>query len=250
MKILLLFLATTGFLFSNPAKVMAEGREEMGKEELGYRWIRTGESKSPSLLLFLHGAGERGDDNQAQLRHGVGDLLKWLEKEKKNCVVIAPQCPRGVWWGNHVGNFKDAEGLKMGVKATPQLETVLKVVEKLAKQEKVDRKRIYITGLSMGGYGTFEAIARKPKMFAAAIPVCGGGDWRTAKNFKDLPIWVFHGDADGVVPVAMSRRMVKALKEAGGNPKLTEYPGVGHDSWSATYRDGEVWKWLFTQKAE
>ena len=250
MKLLLLLLSTTTFLFSNPAKIMAEGKEAMGKEELGYRWIRTGESKSPSLLLFLHGAGERGSDNKAQLKHGVADLLKWLEKEKKDCVVIAPQCPRGVWWGNHVGSYKNAEELKMGVKATPQLETALKIVEKLAKQEKVDRKRMYVTGLSMGGYGTFEVIARKPDLFAAAVPICGGGDWRAAKNFKDLPIWVFHGDADEVVPVKMSRRMVKALKDAGGKPKLTEYPGVGHDSWSKTYRDAKVWEWLFAQKGK
>mgnify|MGYP000710579832 CR=1 FL=1 len=125
------------------------------------------------------------------------------------------------------------------------MKLVFNVVDQLAKEHKVDKNRIYITGLSMGGYGTFDALARRPDFFAAAIPICGGGDVKTAKIFKDVPLWIFHGAADNVVPVKMSQEMVKALKKAGGEPKYTEYPGVKHNSWTQTYRKSEVWAWMF-----
>jgi predicted peptidase len=122
------------------------------------------------------------------------------------------------------------------------------LLDGLVKQHSVDKSRIYITGLSMGGYGTFDALARRPGFFTAAIPICGGGDMRTAPKIKHVPMWVFHGDADNVVPPQMSRAMVKAITAAGGKPKYTEYKRLRHNSWSATYANPEVWSWLFAQK--
>jgi len=124
----------------------------------------------------------------------------------------------------------------------------LELIEKLSQEFAIDRKRLYITGLSMGGYGTWDIIQRHPDMFAAAMPVCGGGDSAAAPLIKDLPIWVFHGDKDGAVPVIRSQNMVAALKQAGSKVKYTEYPGVGHNCWTQTYANQDVLKWFFSQK--
>src|SRR5207237_1227270 len=113
---------------------------------------------------------------------------------------------------------------------------------------RIDRKRIYLTGLSMGGYGTWVLLARKPELFAAGVPICGGGHVEGAKKLAKIPIWAFHGDKDGAVPPERSREMIEAIEKAGGKPKYTEYGGVGHDSWTRTYRDPKMHEWLFAQK--
>jgi len=122
------------------------------------------------------------------------------------------------------------------------------LIEALCKEYPIDKGRIYLTGLSMGGYGTWDLISRRPELFAAAIPVCGGGDPAQAEKLAKLPIWAFHGDADPLVPVERPRDMIAAIKKAGGEPKYTEYKGVGHDAWTPTYRDSKVLDWLFEQK--
>ena len=221
--------------------------EKDGKE-LPYRLAKLGEGGRLPLVLFLHGAGERGDDNEAQLVHGVKDLLAWCGKEKQECVVVAPQCPKGLWWSNLDGNFKLPEKAKMKADPSWPMAMVLDVVKDLVKKGGIDPDRIYVTGLSMGGYGSFDAICRWPEFFAAAVPVCGGADPDQAGKIRNIPMWVFHGEADRVVPPEMSRAMVAAVRKAGGKPKYREYPGVGHNSWSATYADPKVWKWLFAQK--
>ncbi|MDB5321450.1 MAG: hypothetical protein JWN40_3081 [Phycisphaerales bacterium] len=133
--------------------------------------------------------------------------------------------------------------------STP-MRLTLEVLAQLRKEFNLDEKRLYITGLSMGGYGTWDVIARNPTMFAAAVPVCGGADEATAPIIKDIPIWCFHGGADKTVPTERSQNMIKALKEVGGNPKYTEYPGVGHNSWDKAYSEPELPKWLFSQKRD
>jgi predicted esterase len=133
--------------------------------------------------------------------------------------------------------------------STP-MRLTLEVLDQLRKEFSLDDHRLYITGLSMGGYGTWDVIARHPKLFAAAVPVCGGGDENNAPLIKDIPIWCFHGGADPTVPTERSRNMIKALKDAGGNPKYTEYPGVGHNSWDKAYSEPELPKWLFAQKRD
>ena len=234
-------------LHANPVDDMKVATFEKDGTTLNYRWTRTGKSESPAFLLFLHGAGERGNDNIAQTRNGLPDMLAWLEKEGKDCVVLAPQCPSNGWWANYAGDFRVKKDLELKNEMSPVMSHVWDVMEKLRKSEKADSKRIYLTGLSMGGMGTFDLLSRKADVFAAAVPICGAGDLEQAKIFKDVPIWIFHGGADNVVPTDCSRDMVNALKKAGGTPKYTEYPGVAHDSWTATYKNPEVLTWIFEQ---
>ncbi|HZY89547.1 MAG TPA: prolyl oligopeptidase family serine peptidase [Gemmataceae bacterium] len=197
------------------------------------------------LVVFLHGAGERGNDNEAQLKHGVKEFVKADVRKKYPCFLIAPQCPTRQVWAGLEGGFNSH---KQAAKPAEPGRLALELIGTMQKEYSIDPKRIYLTGLSMGGYGTWDLLARQPKLFAAAAPVCGGGDESTAEKIAQLPIWVFHGDKDNAVPVARSRTMVEALKKAGGHPKYTEYPGVGHNSWDKAYADPELMKWLFAQK--
>jgi len=132
-------------------------------------------------------------------------------------------------------------------KPSRSLAATVKAAEALEREFSIDSKRLYITGLSMGGYGTWDALSRWPEKFAAAVPICGGGDPAYARRMKDVPIWAFHGDEDKAVKVQRSREMIEALKAAGATPKYTEYAGVGHDSWTRTYSDPALFKWLFAQ---
>lgn len=205
---------------------------------------KTEEGKKYPLVLFLHGSGERGNDNKAQLTHGPKAILENAEKLGQPIFLIAPQCPSDKTWAPY---RTDPSSPADGTLANPLLDAVLTLVGETASKQPVDRNRIYITGLSMGGFGTWAAIARKPEIFAAAIPICGAGDPRTVVRFKNMPIRIFHGDADNVVPPAGSQLMFDALKDAGSDAKLTLYPGVGHNSWTRTYADEEVIRWLFAQ---
>jgi predicted peptidase len=150
-------------------------------------------------------------------------------------------------WANMDWSAKTGSAAKSP--STP-MRLALETLAGLKKEFSVDENRLYLTGLSMGGYGTWDLIARHPKMFAAAVPVCGGADEATAPVIKDIPIWCFHGGADPVVPTDRSRNMIKALQAAGGEPKYTEYPGVGHNSWDKAYSEPELPKWLFSQKRQ
>ncbi len=185
------------------APVASEGFEAAtyrdGDETLLYRLMKP-EKTEPGvkypLVLFLHGAGERGADNTSQLLHGVREFAKPENRRLYPCFVVAPQCPTDRRWVEvdwsapaHTAPENPSEPLRLA----------LDLVDKLAAELPVDRNRIYVTGLSLGGYGTWDAIARRPDLFAAAIPVCGGGDTAMAAKIKDIPIWAFHGDKDPVV---------------------------------------------------
>ena len=243
MMIASISLASAGVL----EEMKGETHEKDGKS-LPFRWTKVGDSSSPALVLFLHGAGERGSDNEAQLKHGLPDLLKWITENKESAVVIAPQCNRNVWWADLEGDFRGPKGGDLAKEPSAMMTMVFEIVDRLAKEHKVDPNRVYIMGLSMGGFGTFAAVARRPEFFAAAMPICGGGDPKTAKKMKEVPFWVFHGEADAVVPFFCSKLMVEALKKEKARVRFRAYPGVGHDSWTATFQDPEVWKWFFTQK--
>jgi poly(3-hydroxybutyrate) depolymerase len=210
---------------------LAPGVHASEHGELRYRiFVPEGSAKIGAkypLVVFLHGAGERGSDNARQLRLGVREFVGEAAQAARPCFVLAPQCPRRVWWN---------------------VEQLLELVVSVRDAHPVDRDRVYITGLSMGGYATWHVIGRRPELFAAAIPVCGGGEIETAAKLTALPIWAFHGDADRTVPAQKSREMVEAIEEAGGAPKYTEYPGVGHDSWTRTYTNPKVHEWLFAQR--
>lgn len=197
------------------------------------------------LVLFLHGAGERGDDNVRQLVHGMNEFASDENRAKYPCFVMAPQCPREQKW---VEVDWSARGHAMPAEAAEPLRLALAAIAALETEFSIDPARIYVTGLSMGGYGTWDAVARYPGRFAAAAPICGGGDPAQAPKFAALPLWAFHGGKDGVVKPERSREMIAALQAAGGSPKYTEYPDAGHDSWTATYRNPEFLAWLFAQR--
>lgn len=214
-----------------------------GKEVLPYRLIKPvgkHEGKRP-LIVFLHGMGERGSDNTAQLKY-LREFLRSAAKE--GCYAIAPQCPNTTVWAFFQ---KNQQGEVPANQPVPQKQ-VLEVVAALQKEFSIDESRLYLTGLSMGGFGSWDILARHPGLFAAAAPICGGGDPAKAAAMKGTPIWAFHGDQDKAVPVQRSRDMVAAIKKIDGNVKYTEYPGVGHDSWIKAYGDPELLKWMLAQK--
>lgn len=209
-------------------------------------------SKKYPLVIVLHGSGERGDDNTAQLKWG-GDLFaNQANREKFPAIVVFPQCPSDDSWARVGGRNADSSQrftFLSNEQIGKPLELVLELVESLVASGKVDNKRIYIGGLSMGGFGTFEALWRKPKLFAAAFPICGGGDTTKVDAYaKKFPIHVFHGSIDPVVGVNYSRSMVAALEKAGANVEYKEYPGVGHDSWKNAFVEPDLLPWLFAQK--
>ena len=198
------------------------------------------------LVIFLHGSGERGNDNEAQLKWGVKNFASDENMKLHPCFVIAPQCPNNLEWANFSrGNNSSAILLQKSPSETMQL--LVALIHDFVKKYRVDTNRIYITGLSMGGFGTFDAIARYPDLFAAAVPVCGGGDVSTANSIRHIPIWIFHGAEDAAVNPAFSLNMIEALTKAGAHPGYTQYPEVGHFSWVAAYSDPLMIEWLFRQ---
>jgi len=196
------------------------------------------------LVVFLHGSGERGADNEKQMSHCIPQFASEENRKNNPCFLIAPQCPENSKWSD-VDWDADAHTLPQAMSDPGRL--TIELVESIASEYSIDKKRLYITGLSMGGFGTWDLIARFPDLFAAAIPICGGADEATAEKIKHIPIWAFHGAKDVIVKPARSRNMVAALEKVGGKPKYTEYPHVGHDSWNPAYRDPESLKWLFAQ---
>lgn len=211
--------------------------------KLLYRLIVPEAAEGPMpLLLFLHGAGERGDDNERQLIWGKDLMLK--AANDFNCIVIAPQCPAGQTWS--IVDWSQSKVTFSDEPAEPMRLTQA-VIDQLIEQHDVDTNRLYIMGLSMGGYGSWDAICRWPGRFAAAAPICGGGDPAVAEIIKDTPVWAFHGDADPVVSVELTRAMIQAIKDVGGEPKYTEYPGVGHNSWSPAFAEPDFLTWMTSQ---
>ncbi|NCA10730.1 phospholipase [bacterium] len=196
------------------------------------------------LVVFLHGAGERGRDNERQLECLPAWMAEPPLRERHPCFLLAPQCREGELWVDV--SWAERKSTPHGSPTTDML-AVTAAVDAVIAAEPVDPARIYLTGLSMGGYGTWDLAARQPERFAALLPICGGGDEATAPRLAKLPIWCFHGAADDIVPVERSRSMISALRAAGGDPRYSELPGVGHDSWTPAYRDPAVLDWLFAQ---
>jgi len=186
-------------------------------------------SKWP-LILFLHGAGERGDSLEDLPRVLQNGLPKYIEENSDfPFIAVMPQCPTNSYWPAQV----------------EQLNTML---DEVINDYCVDEDRVYLTGLSMGGYGTWYLGFSHTERFAALVPVCGSGIRSSAQKLKNTPIWVFHGEDDPIVPFADSEYLVNAIKEAGGNIRFTRYPNVGHDSWTETYANPELYDWMLQQK--
>lgn len=208
--------------------------------------------KKTPIVLFMHGAGERGDDGVVQTEVGIGGAVR-RHTDRAQCIIVFPQCPRNRWWS-------EAEMQAMA----------LKTLEQSSKEFNADASRTYLTGLSMGGYGSWTMASTNPGKFAAIAVVCGGVrvPERLATQFKlqstqgddpytpvaqkigKTPVWIFHGGADPVVPASESRKMHEALNATGGNVKYTEYEGVTHNSWDKAYNEPDFFSWLLAQRLE
>ena len=208
--------------------------------------VMTADSVYP-LVLFLHGAGERGNDNTAQLAWGLDVFADEDFRKDHPAIVIAPQVPAGSFWANL--NWRQQGAALMDEPALP-LKLAYELVLEMKEKYPVDEHRLYVTGLSMGGFGTWDIITRYPDLFAAAMPICGGGDPAKAYRLTEIPIWNFHGARDNVVPPDLSRDIINAIWEAGGKPGYTEYPDVDHFSWVPAYNDRFVLDWLFSQSKQ
>jgi predicted peptidase len=186
--------------------------------------------KAYPVILFLHGAGETGTDGKKQAATGLGPAIKKDEKAFP-FIVVFPQSQKRTWQA-------DSDDAKRA----------LDILAAVQKEYKTDPKRLYLSGLSMGGSGTWSLAAKYPEKWAAIVPMCSGGNAESAAKIKDIPCWYFLGDADSPKTVENSRKMIAALKEAGGKPKFTEYPGVGHNCWDKGYATKELFEWLLMQK--
>lgn len=184
--------------------------------ESGKRW---------PVVVFLHGIGERGSDARKVAANGLPKLFE--AGQDFPFILLSPQCEPEQWWD-------------------PRLLDAW--LERVLRDYRVDKRRVYLTGLSMGGFGTWAWAQHAPKRFAAIAPICGGGDPKQASALKRLPIWAFHGDKDTTVSVTQTEQMIAAVRGVGGDPRVTIYPGVGHDSWSKTYANPELFTWLLQQK--
>jgi predicted peptidase len=183
------------------------------------------QKKAWPLLLFMHGIGERGADLNKVKAHGPPKLIE--AGKPFPFVVVSPHCPDNQWW----------EPVSLSA-----------LLDEVVEKYKIDKDRVYVTGLSMGGFGTWSLAAYSPQRFAAIVPICGGGDAAAAKKLVHLPVWAFHGAKDKTVPIALDQKMVDALKQAGGSVKFTVYPNGGHDVWTETYANPKVYEWLLEQK--
>jgi len=208
-------------------------------------------NKKYPVVLFLHGAGERGNDNELQLTHGWKLFADSINRKKYPAFVIFPQCPQNTSWANVSVNRNVQPYQLEFLSAQPMtitLNMVSQLMDSLLFSGKINKKKIYVGGLSMGGMGTFDILWRKPEFFAAAFPICGGGDTSKAAVYgKKFPIWVFHGADDPVVDVKNSQKMVASLQQAKAKVKYSEYPGVKHDSWTNAFAEPELLPWLFKQ---
>lgn len=209
------------------------------------------EEKVP-MIVFLHGAGERGDDNESQLVHAILEPFKNPKSKFYDSVILAPQCPSYTKWVDYdwsKGNYSTED-----IPETPELKMLAKLITETSERENVDKRRIYIIGLSMGGYGTWDMLVRHGDIFAAGVPICGGGDPSAAAKLADMPIYTFHGSADSSVSVENTREMVRAINDCGKNNLIyVEYEGMEHGIWNdaITYKGDDVnpslEDWLFSK---
>lgn len=239
--------------FQNERRIL----EECGLEQKTFKaadgslnycqgFYNASEPGAPAILVFLHGVGERGEENLAQNRLAVPEIVRNIRANRRKVVLLAPQCPSSEFWAPLRRN-----GKAVGKDTHPgsALARIPALVREKIAEFRADPNRVYVTGLSMGGHGTWEIARRNPELFAAAIPICGGGDPAWAESLKNMPLRIYQGADDELVPATLSRAMHEALKKAGCvDVGYTEYAGVGHNSWDPAYEDPETLDWLFRQK--
>lgn len=196
------------------------------------------------LILFLHGAGQRGKDDNTVLKSVPTAFVDSLARINYPCFILVPQCPKKDVWVNFP-SFPTS--LATTDTPTTAARLTIGLVDQLLKGLPIDKQRVYITGFSMGGEGTFDFLSRRPSLFAGAIPICGVADTSKAKYLKDIPVWIFHGEEDQVTHVEYSRLIVASLKKAGGAPFYTEYKGAKHNCWAQAYSTPDLLSWLFSK---
>ncbi len=257
-----LLIALAAILLLMPFGINAQNKEDFKREKfisendtLNYRVLLPddfSEDEKYPVVLVLHGAGERGDDNEAQLAHGSDLFLKTENREKFPAIVIFPQAPKDDYWAK-VEVKRDTMPFEFDFKnmdaPTKSLNMVMKLMDSLVKQEFVNDKKIYVGGLSMGGMGTFEILYKKPEMFAAAFAICGGANPEIADFYPEgLNIWIFHGEKDDVVPPRLSKEMARVINHTGGNARLSLYPNDNHNSWDSAFSEPYLLPWLFSNE--
>ena len=251
-------LITAVVIFSCMAVMNAQKNELFLKKEfvfkgdtLKYRVLfpeNYDRTRQYPLVLFLHGSGERGSDNEKQLTHGAALFADEENRKDYPSIVIFPQCPQESFWVERERLQDQSILFPEKPKITKPLFLVKKLMDSYVKKESVDIKRIYVMGLSMGGMGTFDLICRYPKYFAAAIPICGGVNTERLKKVKKMPIRIFHGGADPVVSREFSRNAHIELKAQGSvKVEYIEFPGIGHDSWTKAFQYPDFLSWLYYQ---
>lgn len=253
----LLFLLTAALSLAQDNSQYEKRIFIRGQDTLRYRLLLPANyqpTQKYPLVLVLHGAGERGEDNEAQLLHGGSLFTDAGNRQSFPAMVVFPQCPKQDFWAriDRAPNRTDSLNGLYFPSDRPigkSLGLVSQLLDSLAGSPSVNTRKVYVGGLSMGGMGTFELLWRKPGFFSAAFPICGGGDPAKVGTYaRKFPIWVFHGDQDKVVLPAHSRRMVAALRLARARVKYTEYAGAGHNSWDNAFKEPGLLTWLLEQR--
>ena len=251
-KLLVGFL---GFILTacvTQAQTYNSGSFSYNGETLPFRYLKAevDENQKLPLVIFLHGAGERGSDNEMQLAHGSKLFSDSISKYP--ALVIFPQCNQDSYWPNvTITNTQTGRDFQFEPDVLPNspLYLVDLMIDSLIQTGSVDPNRIYVGGLSMGGMGTYSIVAANPDLFAAAFAICGGGNTEIASRYaQNTPFWIFHGALDDVVPVQYANEMNTALTDAGGKPILTIYPKANHNSWDSAFAETDLLKWLFAHK--
>jgi predicted peptidase len=193
------------------------------------------------LIVFLHSSGEVGTDNKIQL---VNFPIHWINEENKQAYpayILAPQCPQSSRWVNSMGKTE---------LPTESMRLTIELIEELLEEHNIDRQRIYVIGISLGGAGVYDIVSRRPDLFAAAVPICGSSSMADVSSMKEVALWIFHGEDDQVVSVSAPRMIVQALEAEGASPRYTEYENAGHGIWGLAYDESEFLPWLFSQQKE
>lgn len=252
-QLIVILLAIWTFQLSAQSSFEKKAFTTIAGEKLNYQVLKPEvlkKGKKYPLVLFLHGAGERGNDNQSQMVHGSGMFTNPVNQERYPAIVLFPQCPaEGYWTFEKRPEQLLKEVFLPNPTITPILSQVMEMMEWHIKNMPVDPKRIYVVGLSMGGMATFDLACRYPDLFAAAIPICGAVHPERLKSAAGkVNFRLFHGDADNVVTVDFSRDAYRTLKQEKAKVEYYEYPGINHNSWTPAFNKEDFMKWLFSQK--
>ncbi|MBB2145600.1 prolyl oligopeptidase family serine peptidase [Pedobacter sp. LMG 31464] len=250
--LLLLFTISTGF-----AQDLSKYKKEnfiQGTDTLKYRILypeNFDATKKYPVVFFLHGSGERGNDNEKQLTHGGKLFLTDNFRETYPTIVIFPQCAEDNYWSNV--EIEEVSGKRFftfqkGGEPTKPMALLLKLTDQFVNQSFVNKSKVYVGGLSMGGMGTFEILRRRTKTFAAAFAICGGDNIQNVKKYQHVPLWIFHGRLDDVVAPQFSFNIYRELKKLGHEPKFTIYPKANHNSWDSAFAEPNLLPWLFSNQ--